>query len=322
MLLIATDEAGYGPKLGPLVIAATVWRLPAKHALRSLETLATPCRFPGLPKLSIADSKTIFRPHHSSRLAGLEAIVWAASQWVWPTETALRLDDWLHSTSRHDIERLRKIRWFAANQLQQPFPISTPLQPLAAEVAATLQQTWTARGAELIDIRQRVLDAKQFNQRCGQGINKAQLLSETTTALVVELLDQHPGDDVAVYCDRHGGRAYYGALLQHGLPAATMQVFEESSRESRYALSIKERRIEWRFTVKGDAFGPVSCASICAKYTRERLMDCFNAYWQSKHAGQLGPTAGYPGDANRFLAELQATLEREQVEWDDLVRSR
>ena len=26
MLVIATDEAGYGPKLGPLVIAGTVWR--------------------------------------------------------------------------------------------------------------------------------------------------------------------------------------------------------------------------------------------------------------------------------------------------------
>ena len=26
--LIGTDEAGYGPNLGPLVISATVWRVP------------------------------------------------------------------------------------------------------------------------------------------------------------------------------------------------------------------------------------------------------------------------------------------------------
>ena len=29
-LLIGTDEAGYGPNLGPLVVAATAWRIDAR----------------------------------------------------------------------------------------------------------------------------------------------------------------------------------------------------------------------------------------------------------------------------------------------------
>ncbi len=32
MLLIATDEAGYGPKLGPLVIVATAWHVPCEFS--------------------------------------------------------------------------------------------------------------------------------------------------------------------------------------------------------------------------------------------------------------------------------------------------
>ena len=41
MLLIATDEAGYGPKLGPLVIVATAWSIPGDD----LETEALTERF-------------------------------------------------------------------------------------------------------------------------------------------------------------------------------------------------------------------------------------------------------------------------------------
>ena len=39
-LLIGTDEAGYGPNLGPLVVAATAWRVdtPAEDAETVLTT--------------------------------------------------------------------------------------------------------------------------------------------------------------------------------------------------------------------------------------------------------------------------------------------
>ena len=32
-IVIGTDEAGYGPNLGPLVVAATAWRIFASTAL-------------------------------------------------------------------------------------------------------------------------------------------------------------------------------------------------------------------------------------------------------------------------------------------------
>ena len=62
--LVGTDEAGYGPNLGPLVISASVWQVPdgpRPHDLyRRLEAAVSPS--PGgprgrAPRVAIADSK-------------------------------------------------------------------------------------------------------------------------------------------------------------------------------------------------------------------------------------------------------------------------
>ena len=37
-LLVGIDEAGYGPNIGPLVIGASVWDLPASLDIDDLET--------------------------------------------------------------------------------------------------------------------------------------------------------------------------------------------------------------------------------------------------------------------------------------------
>jgi ribonuclease HII len=58
------------------------------------------------------------------------------------------------------------------------------------------------------------------------------------------------------------------------------------------------------FRVKADATSlPVALASMLAKFLREACMDCFNAWWRQRLPA-LRPTAGYPQDAVRFLADL------------------
>ena len=42
-----------------------------------------------------------------------------------------------------------------------------------------------------------------------------------------------------------------------------------------------------------------------AKYLRERMMESFNAFWQS-YFPEIRPTAGYPMDAKRFRAEIES----------------
>ena len=65
-ILIGTDEAGYGPNLGPLVISATAWRVPDEAIDRDLYTSLSRCvcETPGDgdPRVAIADSKMLYRP--------------------------------------------------------------------------------------------------------------------------------------------------------------------------------------------------------------------------------------------------------------------
>ncbi len=83
MLLIATDEAGYGPKLGPLVIVATAWRVPCESLIaEELANLFSPLQNPrscsGCQVL-VDDSKAVYKS--SDGLDVLHAVVSASHHW-------------------------------------------------------------------------------------------------------------------------------------------------------------------------------------------------------------------------------------------------
>ena len=60
--LIGTDEAGYGPNLGPLTIAATLWEVDRRDTdlYECLNHVVS--RRQQDNKLTIADSKTLYSP--------------------------------------------------------------------------------------------------------------------------------------------------------------------------------------------------------------------------------------------------------------------
>src|SRR5947208_3042669 len=80
--LIGTDEAGYGPNFGPLVISATVWHVEGNPRGVDLYRRLGPAvtNAPSEPSSSravwIADSKVVYRP--AQGLADLELGVQAA----------------------------------------------------------------------------------------------------------------------------------------------------------------------------------------------------------------------------------------------------
>ena len=82
-IVIGTDEAGYGPNLGPLVIAASAWHVPdatingsSSCDLYDVLSQAICRESSGAAQLAIADSKALYKPGGS--LERLEAGVFAS----------------------------------------------------------------------------------------------------------------------------------------------------------------------------------------------------------------------------------------------------
>ena len=89
---VGTDEAGYGPNLGPLVVSATVWHVPeALDAERLYDHLApaiTPSpRLASATSMAIADSKVLYSSGKSLRhlerglLAALQVLDRRVTDW-------------------------------------------------------------------------------------------------------------------------------------------------------------------------------------------------------------------------------------------------
>ncbi|WP_372897058.1 hypothetical protein [Stieleria sp.] len=330
MILIATDEAGYGPKLGPLVVSASAWKLPLGEASpgdlpEAFAAVAKPVTVSGR-RIVVNDSKAVFQPQSVTKKSGgygkLECVTLAGARWCGLATERLNLVDDL---AAHDRDSIGATPWLAG--LME--------QAIDTESANPLVTAWQSGPAQLAGMKTRVITAAAFNRSCRGGANKSDLLSQSTLELVKSLLDelaiapdeqvpdeQVPYQQVTVYCDRHGGRRYYAGPLQAVFDGTLVRVIAESKDESYYAVPYRGGEFTIRFTVKGDSFTPVAFSSMVAKYVREKAMESFNAYFADLAPQPLRPTAGYPVDADRFLKDIEAIVREQNIDLATLVRSR
>ncbi|MEO1526520.1 MAG: hypothetical protein AAFX06_13875 [Planctomycetota bacterium] len=317
MIIIATDEAGYGPKLGPLVVCASVWEISGDDPQASFGQLATPF-VRGRKRIVVDDSKAVFRPA-STRTANddgydkLEMVTLAGVRWSGLADDQVRIAEHLTPQDADSIAATPWLQKFACE--------SVPLdgvQPLV--------EHWCEGDARLRSVEARVVTARVFNDWCDSGANKSDLLSHLTLDLVRRRIDalETSGRAISVYCDRHGGRRYYAPPLQAAFDDALVAVATESKSESHYRVPYGDQPFEIRFTVKGDSFAPVAFSSMVAKYLREKAMESFNNYFSSRYSGKspLKPTAGYPVDADRFLEQIGSVVKADGIDVRELVRKR
>lgn len=377
--LIGVDEAGYGPNLGPLVIAASVWEL-SDHdeaAPASLADGRSNCRlFPRLescvrqqasrstqpdPRLWLADSKTIYRG--GSGLDQLERGVLSCLRSLGHAPRGWR--ELCEVLAPQALRRADLPKWYDS------FAMALPQAAAEQEVASgaeCLAQGCATGGARLRDVVCRVIFPDEFNQLVERRGSKGVLLSEASLDLIAQVLARLPrsaeaseaaepppfrlsGDSVSrrnrapasqsnwpdsgqsgvavvarrtrsgrtaafaeavaelpptkieIFCDKHGGRNKYAGLLQHVFPDAFPEIECEQAQASAYRCELPQAAARFRFEVGGERHLPVALASMTAKYVRELVMRAFNAFWQS-HRPEVRPTAGYPADAKRFLAEI------------------
>lgn len=318
-LLVGIDEAGYGPLLGPLVVGATVWRIPAAdppdlwHELRTCV-----CRDSGRGqwRLVVADSKEVFDPKRGP--ASLERTVLAfAAVTGLPTDSAAALLAALTGRSRWDD---CGVPWY--RQLDRPLPCDRVLAN-AGTAGQRLRELHADRGAVgCVSLLAELVTEDFFNHRVRHTQNKAAVLIEQVLRLLARVAAVRGREDVHVVVDRLGGRTDYCALLRQSYPDHHVQIEEVSDRQSRYRLTGAGGDWRFAFAVEADRRHlPVALASMLAKYVRELVMEQLNAYWRG-FVPTLRPTAGYYQDAQRFLRDIAPQVPTSGLAPELFVRAR
>jgi hypothetical protein len=164
----------------------------------------------------------------------------------------------------------------------------------------------------------------EFNELVDKYGSKGAALSHVTVGLLRAAMDvassltsdlRPPASSFAV-CDKHGGRNFYTALLQHHFSEHWVEPVFESRAESRYQWGLPESRTRVVFRTNGERFLPTALASMTAKYLRELAMKAFNEFWAAL-IPDLRPTAGYPRDSHRFRKAIAA--KQRELKIDDRV---
>lgn len=256
----------------------------------------------------IGDSKKIYR-----EALAVEGLILGARFLCYEIDGTIpsEWDSNIAAFARQDWERLASIPWYAKRQSTYFATLDKAIVDHCDYFHAASAKLKT-HSIALTGIQMRVIDEVEFNRQLDRTGNKSTLLSEASLALVRQAISAYAreGEDIEVYCDKHGGRNRYQAVLTFMFDEEWFASEIESRACSRYSAKWHGHSMQIQFKVDGDSIFPSAAASIIAKWTREELMDRLNKFWEIEVAGDIAPTAGYYVDALRFAEQIEGTASK------------
>lgn len=307
--------------LGPLVVSAAYFRVPAEQASLCLwKQLAGAIRKRPTKRgtcLAINDSKKLY--HGLKGKDGLEHLERGVLAMLSTCQVRPKTLRELMTALGGRLDALAEYPWHAQDDLPLPHCAGATDVALMGNAVAT----WMKKvGIELLGIRSEVVFVSEYNRLVAAAKNKATVLFDVTCRLLAHLAGLATAEPMVVYLDRQGGRTHYVSPLQRVFEGWRLKVLEENEDLSAYVLRHEEKQIELRFRQRSDEDHlPTALASMACKYLREGFMVLFNRFW-SAHVPDIDPTAGYYSDGNRFYEQIRPAMQALGLAEDIVYRSR
>ena len=315
MIEIGIDEAGYGPLLGPLVV--TAWGMSFSKGnddlWRALKGAVS--RRKRDAKTVVADSKKVYTS--GSGLKRLEESVLA----------------FLYASDIRTTTHAGLLRGVVASETaDDPSAWHDPQEtiiPLAADpedVKRAGSELFSAMKKARVHteyVSSRVVMPRRFNRSIAETDNKSLTLFSHVASLIKDASYQMGEDLCRVTVDNIGSTKHYLELLERSFLGWSILRRKETRYMSSYTMTAPAgSSFDLKFVKKGDTkHFLVALSSMQSKYLREIEMKAFNDFWQKQIPG-IPPTAGYPGDARRFIAKIRRRAEKLGIPTKDSVRSR
>ncbi len=303
---IGIDEAGYGPNLGPFVMCVTACRTPEPNMdlWRTMRAAVRRHDEDDDGRMLVADSKLVYSPAKGLRQLECSVLAFLCGGCCPAQPSEFHVRALVQALCGASLREMLKECWFHGTTAL-PFILASEEHVATADgwrrATADNGLEWGLAAGVLVAPR-------RFNQTIDKRGTKGFVLGMSLAELLRHCV-RLPGDDgLDIVVDKHGGRNYYHGVLQHAFEEGMVLAREEGAELSVYEVIGLGRAIRIAFMPRADSSAfCVALASMCAKYLRELLMHEFNGFWTSRVPG-LAPTAGYPGDSQRFFDAIQGEM--------------
>jgi len=304
MIRIGIDEAGLGPKVGPLVISATLFRFhesPAQSLWQGLAGVVCRADRRRTGRLVVDDSKRVY-----SRQRGLGLLEEGVLSFLSASGLQARaLAELVDAVSVGPRRRADRYPWYQDMGLGLP---RTPAGLGASVKARRLSAALDGQGVELVAMRSLIAHPYEYNGVVSRIGSKLVALFGLVARLIQRVLPACAGEEVSIVADNLGGQRAYAPLIGRFFRGAGIRIEQQSAAGSHYGVRWRDQEFRLAFLIGGDgSCFEAALASMQSKYLRELHMELFNAYWQAQVPG-LRPTAGYGRDGGRFVREVEPKL--------------